>query len=193
MKKRRTKKQVSIAALLLIFSLCIYQLINGDEGQGENEIYRVNKASLRSFKDADISKMLIAKVIRHVDGDTVRLEFENPIPPIKQIETIRMIGVDTPETVHPKKNVEYFGKESSDFTKKALLDHKVYVALDWDTRDKYGRLLVYIYTDSGECHNARLIAEGFGHAYTRFPFQFLDEFRALEKKARTEKQGLWAK
>ncbi|MDR3300993.1 MAG: thermonuclease family protein [Spirochaetaceae bacterium] len=158
----------------------------------QGDIYRVHLANLKSYRDADTSKMLVATVIRHVDGDTVRLEFENPITPVNKIETIRMIGVDTPETVDPRKSVQFFGKEASDWTKTALLGKKVFVALDWDTRDKYKRLLVYIYTAPGECHNARLISEGYGHAYVPFPFQFLDEFRALERDARTAKRGLWA-
>jgi micrococcal nuclease len=161
-------------------------------GLYQSDIYRVNLASLKSYRDADISKMLVATVTRHVDGDTVQLTFESPVAPINKVEKIRMVGVDTPETVDPRKPVQFFGKEASDFTKNALLGKTVYIALDWDTRDKYDRLLVYIYTAPGECHNARLISEGYAHAYTSFPFQFLDEFRALERRARTEGRGLWA-
>lgn len=158
----------------------------------DGKIYRVNTANVRSFADADFSKMLFAKVIRHVDGDTVHIEFEGtPPPPLQKIEKIRMIGVDTPETVHPTRGAEAFGKEASDWTKKELLGKRVAIALDWDTRDKYGRLLAYIYTSPGHCHNAGLIAQGYGHAYTRFPFQFLDEFRALETTARDGRRGLW--
>jgi micrococcal nuclease len=102
-----------------------------------------------------------------------------------------MIGVDTPETVHPNRHVEYFGAEASGFTKDALLGKDVYLALDWDTRDRYGRLLAYIYTEDSACHNAEIIRQGFGHAYTRFAFQFLDEFRQFEDEAREAKRGLW--
>lgn len=154
-------------------------------------LYRVNLAGVQRAADASVSRMLNAVVIRHIDGDTVRLHFDNPPPGIKSEETIRMIGVDTPETVHPTKAVEFFGKEASDWTKKQLLNRPVYVAFDWDTRDKYGRLLVYLYTASGNCHNAELIKQGYAHAYTRFPFQFLDEFRAFEQEARAAKHGLW--
>jgi micrococcal nuclease len=139
--------------------------------------------------------MLRAEVVQHVDGDTVRVRISNPPPELKTVETIRMIGVDTPETVHPNKPVEFFGKEASDYTKKRLYGKNVYLAFDWDLRDRYGRLLAYIYTADNQtatpCFNAELIREGYGHAYTRFAFQFTEEFRALEREARQVKRGLW--
>jgi micrococcal nuclease len=160
---------------------------------GENgAFYRINLENLSSYRQADIKKMSHGKVTRHVDGDTVHVTLENPPEGFGKIEKIRMIGVDTPETVHPNKDVEYFGKEASDFTKNALLGRDVLIALDWDTRDKYGRLLAYIYLPDGSCHNAELIRQGYAHAYTRFPFQFMEEFRGLEQEARAAKSGLWA-
>ena len=67
----------------------------------------------------------------------------------------------------------------------------MYLAFDWDLRDRYGRLLAYIYTADGDCFNAALIREGYGYAYTRYPFQFMEEFRALEQEARNARRGLW--
>jgi micrococcal nuclease len=135
--------------------------------------------------------MAPAEVIGHVDGDTVRVRIVNAPGEVGAVETIRFIGVDTPETVHPSRPVERFGKEASDFTREGLLGKPVYLAFDWDLRDRYGRLLAYIYTGDGRCFNARLIQEGYGFAYTRFPFHFMEEFRALERQARAEKRGLW--
>ncbi|MDR2491050.1 MAG: thermonuclease family protein [Spirochaetaceae bacterium] len=154
-------------------------------------LYKVNVEGLASYTKADTSKMLRARVTRHVDGDTVELRFANPQAGIAQVEKIRMIGVDTPETVHPQKGVEFFGKEASEYTKKNLLNKDVYIALDWELRDKYKRLLVYIYKDDGSCHNALLIQQGYAHAYTRFPFQFMNEFRELERASRAAQRGLW--
>ncbi|MDR1149684.1 MAG: thermonuclease family protein [Spirochaetaceae bacterium] len=154
--------------------------------------YRVNVGKVDSYRRADLKKMFAARVTRHVDGDTVYITIKDPPAGLKETEKVRMIGVDTPETVHPGKGLEYMGREASGFTKTALLDKDVFIALDWDNRDKYGRLLVYIYTLDGKCHNAELIKQGFAHAYTRFPFQFLEEFRLLEKDARAAKKGLWA-
>jgi micrococcal nuclease len=154
-------------------------------------LYRVHTASLTGSAAADISRMLRAEVVGHVDGDTVRVRIPNPPSGLRAVETIRLIGVDTPETVHPSRPVETFGREASDFTKSRLLNRPVYLAFDWDLRDRYGRLLAYIYTAEGRCFNADLVGEGYGHAYTRFTFQFMDEFRALEQEARRDKRGLW--
>jgi micrococcal nuclease len=165
-------------------------------------LYRVDRAAdpesgdtgLRSYSAADLSLMVKAEVVDHVDGDTVRVRIASngaAVPAeLKVVETVRLLGVDTPETVHPSRPVERFGKEASGFTKARLLNRPVYLAFDWDLRDRYGRLLAYIYTD-GECFNAVLIREGYAHAYTRFPFQFIDEFRALEQEAKGKKRGLW--
>jgi micrococcal nuclease len=155
-------------------------------------IYRVNVAGLKSYRDADVSRMLEAEVIRSVDGDTVEVRVKNPPPGINPTEKIRMIGVDTPETVHPRKEVEHFGKEASNFTRQALLGKRVYLAFDWELRDKYKRILCYIYTAPGVCHNAELLKQGYGSAYTNFAFFFMDEFVELGRQARAAKRGLYA-
>jgi micrococcal nuclease len=154
-------------------------------------LYRVHIANLTSAAAADISRMVPAEVIDHVDGDTVRVRIANPPEGLGVVETIRMLGVDTPETVHPSRAPERFGKEASAFTRSRLLGKGVYLAFDWDLRDHYGRLLAYIYTGDGGCFNADIIREGYGHAYTSYPFQFMDEFRRLEQDARNGKRGLW--
>jgi micrococcal nuclease len=160
-------------------------------GNRGGELYRVNTAVPANSAAADLSRMVRAEVVDHVDGDTIRVRIPNPPEGLGSVETIRLIGVDTPETVHPSRPVEAFGREASDFTKARLLNQTVYLAFDWDLRDRYGRLLAYIYTAAGRCFNAELVGEGYGHAYTRFAFQFMDEFRALEQKARREQRGLW--
>lgn len=155
------------------------------------KLYRVNTANLSKTGDAQISRMVPAEVVGHVDGDTVRVRISNPPSDLKTVETIRMIGVDTPETVHPNKPVEFFGQEASNFTKARLFGKQVYLAFDWDLRDRYGRLLAYIYTGDGRCFNGVLIQEGYGHAYISYSFQFRAEFEALEQSAQKAKRGLW--
>ncbi|MDR2257871.1 MAG: thermonuclease family protein [Treponema sp.] len=162
-----------------------------DSAGAGGELYRVNAASLSSSAAADLSRMIQAEVVGHVDGDTIRVRIPNPPAGLGAVETIRLIGVDTPETVHPSRPVEVFGQEASDFTKTRLLGRPVHLAFDWDLRDRYGRLLAYIYTPDGRCFNAALVGEGYGYAYTRFSFHFMDEFRALEQEARREHRGLW--
>lgn len=126
-------------------------------------------------------------VLEVIDGDTLRVDLNG------EIERVRLIGVDTPETVHPQKPVERFEKEASAFTTLLALHRVVRLEADpHSNRDKYGRLLRYVYLPDGKLLNAEIIAHGYGHAYTRFPFEKIEEFRSLERQARQESRGLWA-
>ena len=127
-----------------------------------------------------------ARVERVIDGDTIQVRFEH------KRYTVRLIGVDTPETVHPTKPVQYFGQEASAFTKAALEGKTVMLQKDrtGDTVDRYGRWLRYVLLD-GDNFNARLIREGYAHAYRRFPFSKRAEFIRLEEQARQRGIGLW--
>ena len=133
-----------------------------------------------------------ARVTKNVDGDTIKVFVDG------RTESIRMIGVDTPETVHPSKPVEFFGKEASNFTKTMCrVGDTVYLTYDWDPRDRYNRLLAYIWYKAGNgkwiLHNLNLIANGYGHAYTSFAFRedFMDLFTQAERIARNNDRGLW--
>ena len=129
-----------------------------------------------------------ARVERVIDGDTIQVRSEG------KSYTVRLLGVDTPETKHPSKAVEYFGREASAFTKAHLEGKTVRLVKDpaGDTRDRYGRLLRYVYLD-GDNFNARLIREGYAHAYRRFPFSRRQEFICLEEQARKRRIGLWSR
>jgi micrococcal nuclease len=154
-------------------------------------MYRVNAAGLRTSASADVRLMLPARVTRTIDGDTVVVALTSPPRGIAGKETVRLIGVDTPETVDRRKAVQAFGKEASTYAKQHLDGKSVFLAFDWDLRDKYRRLLAYIYLPDGTCFNAQLVREGYGHAYVQFPFQFMEEFRGLEAQARRQNRGLW--
>ena len=99
-------------------------------------------------------KPIEATVIRVIDGDTIRVRVRG------KAHTVRLIGVDTPETVHPTKAVQHFGAEASAYTKAALEAKTVTLEDPTDTKDRYGRLLRYVLLD-GENFNARLIREGY--------------------------------
>jgi micrococcal nuclease len=172
-------------------SICKPPVLSRPPAPAARKLYRVNVAGLAGTSQADWRSMVPAVVVGHVDGDTVRVRIQNPPEGLGVVETIRMLGVDTPETVHPSRPVERFGKEASEFTKTRLLNKEVRLCFDWDLRDRYGRLLAYIYTQVGECFNASLVREGYGHAYISYAFQFMDEFKALEATSRREKRGLW--
>lgn len=123
------------------------------------------------------------RVVRVVDGDTCVLD---------QIGKVRLIGVDTPETVDPRKPVQFYGKEASAFLRKLIDGKKVRIEYDQQRKDKYNRTLGYLYLPDGTFINSMLIEKGYAHAYTRFAFKYLAEFRAKERKARMDQVGLWA-
>jgi micrococcal nuclease len=122
-----------------------------------------------------------------VDGDTIEVDMNGVR------EKVRLIGVDTPETHHPTKPVQCFGLKAADYTK-THVEH-VNVRLESDpinqNRDRYQRLLRYVYLEDGTLWNAKLIEDGYGHALTAFPFTKVDEFTKLETEARVQSRGLW--
>jgi len=122
------------------------------------------------------------KCTRVVDGDTIVLDGN---------ERVRLIGVDTPETVRPNTPVEYFGKEASAFTKRMVEGKQVRLEYDWQRKDKYGRTLAYVYLSDGTFLNAEIVKKGYGHAFTKYPFKYLKDFRKYERDAREKKRGLW--
>ena len=121
-------------------------------------------------------------VERVVDGDTII---------VRGVGRVRLIGVDTPETVHPRRPVECFGKEASAFTKRLLEGRRARLEYDQERTDRYGRTLAYVYLPNGTFANAEIVRQGYGHAYTRFPFRYLEEFRRHEREARQGERGLW--
>lgn len=130
----------------------------------------------------------LATVTRVVDGDTLLVDING------RKEHVRLIGVDTPETVHPQKPVERFGKEASEFTRRMAEGKRVRLERGKQTadRDRYGRLLRYVYLPDGTVLNAEIIAQGYGFAYVKYAIERMEEFRRLEREARVAGRGLWA-
>jgi micrococcal nuclease len=122
-----------------------------------------------------------------VDGDTIGVDMAG------KIEKVRLIGVDTPETHKPNTPVQCYGPEASEFTKSHLFGTAVRLEADYtnDNRDRYGRLLRYVYTSDGTLWNEKLIQEGYGFAYISFPFTKKVEFMTDQFNAAREKKGLW--
>jgi micrococcal nuclease len=129
---------------------------------------------------------LAVPVLRVVDGDTLVVGIDG------ERVKVRMIGTDTPETKHPKKPVQYFGREASAFTKRLLLGKDVRLEYGQRRTDRYGRVLAYVWLGD-MLVNEEIIRQGYGFAYTRFPHARLEEFRAAEREARLAGRGLWAK
>ena len=106
-----------------------------------------------------------------------------------------MIGLDTPETVDPRKPVQCFGRQASAQAKTILGGQSVYLETDpsQDTLDKYGRTLAYVWTASGRLFNLDMIADGYAFEYTYdLPYRYQADFKTAEDAARTQSRGLWS-
>jgi micrococcal nuclease len=128
------------------------------------------------------------RVVEFFDGDTIAVDMNGAN------EKIRLIGVDTPETHDPRKSVQCYGKQASEFTKNLIGNNPVRLEADPtnQNRDRYNRLLRYVYLPDGRLVNGELIKQGYGFAYTSFPFQKLEEFREFQRQAQEQSQGLWS-
>lgn len=127
------------------------------------------------------------KVSKFVDGDTIQVTMSGVT------ESIRFIGVDTPETHDPRKAVQCYGQAAAGFTKQLIGNQSVRLEADPlnTNRDRYNRLLRYVYLPDGRLVNAQIISQGYGFAYTSFPFGKVDQFRQLQAEARQQGKGLW--
>ncbi|MCY2924564.1 MAG: thermonuclease family protein [Planctomycetota bacterium] len=126
-----------------------------------------------------------------VDGDTLDVDCPDRLSGHAHTR-IRLWGVDTPETVKPNTPPQHFGKEASDFTKQTCIGQSVRLeVIEGNTRDKYNRLLAYLYLPDGRCLNAVLVAEGYAYADPRYDHPHKDEYVRLQARAKKAKLGLW--
>jgi micrococcal nuclease len=160
----------SLGSLLLIaiVALLILRPWEGELSAGESGPSRVD-----------------AFVTRVVDGDTVEAQIGD------EVEDVRLIGIDTPETVKPEAPVECFGPEASSFTHRVLEGQPVRLVLGVERRDVYGRLLAYAYIDH-RLFNAELVRRGLARTLEIPPNTLHGAlFRRLELKAARAGRGLW--
>jgi micrococcal nuclease len=133
-----------------------------------------------------------ALAIRGVDGDTIEVRLDGMNESVK----VRLLGVDTPESVDPRKEVQCFGKEASAYTASLVEGRRIRLEADpkADEVDKYGRLLRNIILPDGTDLNAALVRDGYAYAYLSFP---LDPYRKaeltrLQEDAKAAQRGLWS-
>lgn len=138
------------------------------------------------------TKSLAAPGFYHVvsvsDGDTISVNIAG------KKETIRLIGIDTPEEKDPRKPVQCFAIAAAKHMEQLVSGKDVRLEADPTNsdRDKYQRLLRYVYLPDGTFVNQEQVQQGYGFAYTIFPNTKLEQFRVWEKEARTANRGLWA-
>lgn len=167
-------------------------LVLGGEKVLHVDVTEVPFPSAPSIPQKEARESLIQKtlvpVVRIIDGDTIEVKI-NGVP-----EKIRLIGINTPETVDPRKKVECFGKEASRFVTDTLTGVSVTLVADASQgeRDRYGRLLRYVYLSDSSLLNKTIIAEGYGYEYTyNVPYRYMNEFKDAERTAQKLEKGLW--
>jgi micrococcal nuclease len=119
---------------------------------------------------------------RVIDGDTIVLDGD---------ETVRLLGIDTPEMDHPNETVRSFAEKAKAFTAGLVFDRQVRLEYEPELRDEYGRTLAYVFLPDGRLLNAEIIRNGYGHVYTRKIYSRTEAFRILEREARENDTGLW--
>ncbi|MBI2448626.1 thermonuclease family protein [Candidatus Microgenomates bacterium] len=158
-----------------------------DEANIEASKNQQEKSAEDSTTSLDDTLYLVASV---TDGDTIKVEISG------KLEAIRLVGIDTPETVDPRKPVQCFGKEASDRAKMILTEQKVRLEKDLtqNERDKYGRLLRFVFLEDGTNFNKKMILDGYAHEYTyqSNPYKYQQEFKEAEKQAIEANRGLWS-
>lgn len=190
------KSKKALVFCAVIFILFVILISGGDqtlEKQNKNSsIPKVKNSSESSVITSSTKNVInhdLYKVIKVVDGDTISVSMNG------KTETLRLIGINTPETVDPRKPVECFGKEASNKAKSLLEGQNVRLEADSSQgeRDKYDRLLRYVFLLDGTLFNKTMIQQGYAYEYTyNTPYKYQAEFKQTELEARTAKRGLWA-
>jgi micrococcal nuclease len=162
---RRHRGSIGSAVLLIAVALVVLRPWESEPGSGPTEA--------------------AARVIRVVDGDTIEVRLD------ERSEDVRLIGVDTPETVKPDTPVQCFGERASHFTKRRLSGRRVRLVFGVERRDVYGRLLAYVYLGR-RFFNPVLVRRGLARTLTIPPNdRFGSRLRRLELIAARAGRGLW--
>ena len=175
---------------ILIFFLSFFFVVIGCQEKGDSTGPAISENTRETIKkpkhEKDTTKNW-KKVKRVIDGDTIVLPFYGGE------EKVRLIGIDTPESVHPSKPVEYFSKEAAEFTRQAVEGKEVWLEFDHERTDKYLRTLAYVHMENGKVLNEELLRLGYARAYTKFPFKYKERYCQLENEAKKAGRGLWKK
>ncbi|MBM3327267.1 MAG: thermonuclease [Calditrichaeota bacterium] len=185
MKIRKNRSRMDMRLRVHIFSLFVGAII------GVSAALYLQPSGRMEVADKPIFKGKTAvSVARVVDGDTVILLLEG------KEHRVRLLGVDTPESVKPDTPPEPGGVEAGRFLKNLLNGEKVYVeyeAAGKASKDRYGRDLAYLYrAPDGLFVNQEIVRQGYGRVYRQAKFKYRDEFIRLEATAKAGQKGMWA-
>ena len=215
-----TNKILKYIFLIVVFAV-IYEFVpvktstNTDNKFLPANFSTENRAEQKLASESKNNILSGYKIIKIVDGDTI-VVVKNPDPSNADSDKretqnpdsnydgekkygkeykVRLLGINTPESVDPRRPVECFGVEASNYMKEVSEYQDVYMETD-DTQskyDKYGRLLAYVYIDDGQMLNRKMIAEGYAYEYTYDgAYKYQKDFKDLQRYAKNNSKGLWA-
>lgn len=171
---KRARNRLITSLIGLIVALAIGFLQNNGQLKAPEQQLQQNQPGLYT-------------VSRFVDGDTIEVSLDG------RKEKVRFIGVDTPETHKPNTPVQCYGPAAAAYTKQRIGSQKVRLESDPKNtnRDRYNRLLRYVYLPDGTLLNKALVENGYGFYYPYFPFTKSSEFAAAQSQAQKAHKGLW--
>jgi micrococcal nuclease len=198
-------KKKRIYLFLIVFLVLVFSLVSNREGKkvsiaSQDELSPTNYQEVKSSKDVptptEIADRVTAeimhpervsvRVVKIIDGDTIEVDLGGG-----NVRTVRYIGIDTPESVDPRRSVECFGKEASNMNTSIVGGRIVQLEKDVSENDKYGRLLRYVYVE-GLFVNLYLVEEGFANASAYPPdIKYQEDLESAEEEARLNNKGLW--
>lgn len=162
------------------------KLVDGNNGRTDKT--STTQATQEKEVTINSSKKFPAELIKIIDGDTIKVIING------KEETVRFLLVDTPETHHPRLGVQTYGPEASAFTKQLLSESTVQLEKDVSERDKYGRLLMYVYTPDGRSVQEELLKSGLARVAYVYPpnTKYVDEYNTIQKTAQKNNVGIWS-
>ena len=190
MAKKKTKQQITLEDIMKLGPKKIIALI-----VAAIALYFFGGQGL--FEQQEDSGFVVGTVTRVVDGDTAVITVDGAE------RRVRFLGVDTPETVHPNKPEQFYGKEASNFTKQTLTGKRVWLEYDKSPQDRYNRHLAYIWTAKPrsindetmrrDMFNAKLLLGGYAKVLIIRPNnRYAKQFAEFESEARSSRRGLWS-
>lgn len=175
---KSTKKMVALVVSIIVLGVLAFQFIN------ETGPFQSNESS--SLSDTKETEKVHVK--RVVDGDTlIAINEQN-----EELK-VRLIGIDTPETVKPNTPVQPYGKEASDYSKAQLEDMDVYLEYDKEQEDQYGRTLAYLWLNKNTMHNEQLVQKGLAREKYYAPNgKYRKVFQQAEEQAKDNNENIWS-
>ena len=176
---RQVPIAISVVSLLLISQFARGEIYKWVDQKGNVHLTNIYRMVPEKYREDVESRIWVKRVI---DGNTLLLSSG---------EQVQLTGVTTSVTRRFGKSVSTYMKEAPLFVQQLVEGKEIRLEFDRENKDRYGRLLAYVYLMDGTFLNAEIIKQGYSHTYTRFPFKYLEQFRQYEREARENKRGLW--